>query len=182
MNRLGTFLSSAAILALLSGAAGDATAGKPKKPGPTPVTQSCTLSAGDATGGGNVGISVTAYGDLAMTVGGGTNLAAVLPAGSYSGIGRVLKKNGRMDFAFNDDGIICRLAESGDGPPPIYDPDVCRYRLILEFGLYDRKADLVRFDLPDSRARLWDFQQELNDQGDLDPVGSGQAILDVQFE
>lgn len=182
MNRLGTVLSSAAVLALVCGAAGNARAGKPdKKPGPKPVTQLCVLS-GDATGGGEVGISVTAYGDLAMTVVDSTNLAAVLSAGSYSGIGRVLKKGGRLDFAFNDDGVICRLAESGDGPPPIYDPNVCRYQLILEFGIYDRKAGLVRFELPTSRARLWDHQQDLNDDGYLDPIATGQAILDVQFE
>jgi len=183
MNRIGTLLSSAAVLALVCGVAGYATAGKPKKPGPTPVTQLCELS-GDAEGEGEVGVNVTAYGDLAMTVGGGTNLAAVLPAGSYSGIGRVLKgrTDSRLDFAFNEDGFRCRLVESGDGPPPIYDSDLCRYRLILEFGLYDRKADLVSFELPTSRARLWDFQQELNEDGDLDPVGAGHVILDVRFE
>ena len=77
MNRLGTLLSSAAVLALVCGVAADA---KPKEPAPTPVTQRCTLSE-DATGGGDVGISVTAYGDLAMTVGVGTNLAARPPRG-----------------------------------------------------------------------------------------------------
>lgn len=183
MNRLGTLLSSVTILALACAVAGDATAGKPdKKPGPRPVTQLCALS-GDATGGGEVGVSVTAYGSLAMSVLDGTNLAAVLSPNSYSGIGRVLKgKRSRLDFAFNDDGLTCRLAESGDGPPPIYDPEVCRYQLILEFGIYARKSDLVRFELPTSRARLWDHQQELNDDGYLDPIAAGQAILDVQFE
>ncbi len=183
MRRVGTFLATAAALALVCGVAADATAGKPvKKPGPEPVTQPCVLN-GDASGGGEVGVSVTAYGNLEMTVLGGP-LGAVLPAAPYSGIGRVLKDNkrSRLDFAYNDDGLLCRLPESSDGPPPIFDPEVCRYRLILEFGLYERKSDLVRFELPTSRARLWDFTQELNEDGYLDPISTGQANLDVQFE
>jgi hypothetical protein len=180
MRTLGTLLSSAAALALACGAVADA---KPKKPGPTPVTQPCVLS-GDATGGGEVGVSVTAYGNLAMTVSGGTNLAVVLPAGSYSGIGRVLKgKRSRLDFGFNDDGLSCRLPESADGPPPNTNPEVCQYQLILAYGTYDREADLVVFEgSPDATALLYDRQQSLNEDGFLDPIATGYAILNVQFE
>ena len=108
----------------------------------------------------------------------GTNLSEVLPAGDYSGTARALKdkKRSRLDFAFNENGGTCRLPESGDGPPPIDDPEVCRYHLILEYGIYDRGGDLVTFRLPDSRVRLWDYQQELNPEtGILDPIATGRC-------
>jgi hypothetical protein len=138
---------------------------------------------GDATEGGEVGVNVTTYGVLEMTVLPYTNLAGVLTAGSYFGIGRVLKKNGRLDFGFNDDGTICRMPVSSDGPPPILDSAVCQHHLILQHGLYDRKADLVVFEgPPDATALLYDYQQDLNENGFLDPIRTGYAILYVEFE
>lgn len=58
-----------------------------------------------------------------------------IPAGSHWGKARCLKKNategGRLDFYFD-----C----AGD------DLNTCSCRLIVRFGIYERKADMVMFD------------------------------------
>ncbi len=124
MNRLGTLLSSAAVLALVCGVAANA---KPTKV----TTQACTLlEDGDASGEGDVGIDVRSYGPLAMNIlrGGLETLfveGGFSPNGAYSGPGRVLKRQGRLDFYFDlpDDrlpaGRLGRGARSDHGHLPV---------------------------------------------------------------
>ena len=184
MRRLGTLLSSAAALALVCGVVADAKPNKQVHARPTLRAERRRQRRGE------VGINVTAYGDLAMTVVDGTSLAEVLDfaevqdPGHYSGIGRVLKgKSSRLDFGFNYDGRSCREPGSDDGPPPISDPGICRYHLVVAYGIYDRKADLVVFEgSPDARALLYDRHESLNEDGFLDEIAAGYAILNVQFE
>jgi hypothetical protein len=178
MRRLGTLLSSAAVLALVCGVVADA---KPKKPGPKPATQLCELD-GDATGGGQVGINVTTYGTLTMI-----NLEGELddvfiragdfsPNGSYTGQGRVLKRQGRLDFSFGVLEPDCRPKEWGEDPGP--GTGICQYQLILLNGVYHRKQDEVVFSATDGTEVL------LYDTWLDDPliVEGGTANLLVQFE
>jgi hypothetical protein len=176
MNRLGTLLSSAAVLALVCGVAADA---KPSKV----TTQACILlEVGDASGEGEVGIDVKSYGPLAMTVlrgelealfaGGGLG-----PNGSYSGPGRVLKRQGRLDFYFDLPASDCRPAGWEDEPGP--GTGFCQYRLILLNGVYDRKPDTVEFT-DGTEALLVDSWGVVYGYDPL--ISEGTANLVVQFE
>jgi len=122
-------------------------AGKPSG-GPKPVTQACELS-GDATGGGNVGITASSRGPLTMTIALDTQLASTFGrfggAGTYEGSGRVLKKQGRLDFWFDSPADPnCQPLEWGEEIPPV-DPAVCCYELLLLNGVYDSRKDTVWF-------------------------------------
>ena len=141
MNRLGTLLSSAAVLALVCGVAANA---KPTKV----TTQACILDGADASGEGDVGIDVRSYGLLEMNILSGDLETLFVegdfsPIGSYSGLGRVLKRQGRLDFYFDLAAPDCRPGDWDEVPGP--DTDICQYRLILLNGVYDRKADTVWF-------------------------------------
>ncbi len=81
--------------------------------------------------------------DKLLAVGPDDEPAWGLTEGDYSGYARVLKKDGRLDFAFTPyDAYGCRPVEWGDEYP--FD-EVCPYELILMNGLYDRKADTDTF-------------------------------------
>jgi len=184
MRQVGTFLATAAVLALVCGVAADATARKPDKPGKpggdAPKTQACTLS-GEADGQGVVGVDAKSYGPLTVTalrgmlddvfVAGGFS-----PNGSYIGQGRVLKKQGRLDFSFGVTEPECRPKEWGEEPGP--GTGICQYQLILINGVYDRKRDEVAFSATGGTGVL------LYDTWLDDPLISedGTANLLVQFE
>jgi hypothetical protein len=145
-----------AALALMLVVTADVAGEKPGG-GPKPVTQACTLG-NDATGGGNVGITASSSAPLAMTVAAGTQLASTfstLGAGAYEGLGRVLKKQGRLDFWFDFPADpTCRPIEWGEAPP--YDPEVCCYELLLLNGVYNSKKDTVWFG-SGTEAQLVDY-------------------------
>jgi hypothetical protein len=199
MYRLTKVACGAAALALVLGVTTETRAGKPDKPGgkpgnDQPKTQACILTEdGDATGGGEVGVDAKSYGPLTMTVvaeptgcdpDGETNtcnLADVFtPLGTdepYDGLGRVLKRDGRLDFDFNLDGSTCRPIEWGEEPGPDLDPAVCRYNLLLMNGVYDRKSDSVEFG-SGTTAQLFDWRAA---PGSV-RIGHGSARLLVQFQ
>jgi hypothetical protein len=175
-RRAGALLASAAILALVFGVTANA---KPSKV----TTQACTLlDDGDASGGGDVGIDVKSYGPLSMTVLGG-GLEALFegggfsPNGAYSGPGRVLKRQGRLDFYFDLPASDCRPAGWDDEPGP--GTGFCQYRLILLNGVYDRKADTVEFT-DGTEALLVDSWGVVYGYDTL--ISEGTANLVVQFE
>lgn len=146
-----------AALALALVVADGALAGKPGD-GPKPVTQACTLS-GDAEGGGTVGITASSRGPLTMTVAASTQLAGTFVvlggAGTYGGTGRVLKKQGRLDFWFDVPTRTCRPLEWGEEYPP-EDSEVCCYELVLLNGVYNSKKDAVSFG-SGTTAQLVDY-------------------------
>jgi hypothetical protein len=76
--------------------------------------------------------------------------------GVFYGQARVLKKDGRFDFDF--DTAPCESPTYGDGNEPPFgdDDDFCRYRLIVQDGIYDRKADTVVWEAG-SRVQLDDY-------------------------
>jgi len=170
MRNLTKLACCGSALALMLVVTDGAMAGKPGG-GPKPVMQACTLSS-DADGGGTVGITAWSSGPLTMTNISG-ELADVFGtlSSNQTGLGRVLKKQGRLDFWFDPDNAECRPIEWGEVPP--YDPDVCRYELLLLNGVYNSKRDTVSFG-PGTEALLYDFV--LGDQ-----VGSGTATLLVTF-
>lgn len=161
MSRLTTMACLGATLGLLLGGPGLAGAGKPDKPGKpgndVPRTQACTL-VGDANGSGTVGVDAKSHGPLTMTVGGTLDEVFMCqyfsPEEEYSGQGRVLKKQGRLDFWFDETGSDCRPRDWGEP----FGEGICRYRLILYDGLFDRKGDQVFFE--NARAELWDNLDE----------------------
>lgn len=205
MHRLMTVACGAAALALVLGVTTETRAGKPDKPGgkpgnDQPKTQACILTEeGDATGGGEVGVDAKSYGPLTMTVVAepltacdpdtdinSCNLANVIaalqPLDSYYGLGRILKREGRLDFDFNiEDGkpedVDCRPIEWGEEPGPNLDPAVCRYNLLLMNGVYDRKSDSVEFG-SGTTAQLFDWRAA---PGSI-RIGYGSARLLVQFQ
>jgi hypothetical protein len=146
MRNLTKLSCGGAALALALVVADGAVADKPGG-GPKPVTQACTLS-GDAMGGGTVGITAASRGTLTMVITANTQLAgtfiALGGAGTYAGTGRVLKKQGRLDFWFDVPDRTCRPLEWGEEYPP-EDPNVCCYELVLLNGVYNSKKDLVSF-------------------------------------
>jgi hypothetical protein len=154
----------------------DAVAGKPGG-GPPVVTQACTLS-GDATGRGTAGITASSRGPLAMDVQTGTQLASTFVAlggaGTYEGTGRVLKKQGRLDFWFDVPARTCRPLEWGEEYPP-EDSDVCCYELLLLNGVYNAKKDLVSFG-SGTAAQLVDYCAPAK----ISPDGATASLL-VQF-
>jgi hypothetical protein len=74
----------------------------------------------------------------------------------YYGKARALKRQGRFDFEFDEpvNGGAC-TSPGGDEPRP-YSPPLCRYRLIIEDGVYDGQSDDVRFETP-ARVFLYDY-------------------------
>jgi len=175
----------AATLAVVLGVATRAEAGKPDKPGgDQPKTQACVLS-GDATGGGQVGIDAKSYGPLAMTVVSGGQLELLFgaggfgPNGAYSGLGRVLKNQGRLDFYFDSPASVCRPADWGDEPGP--GTGICRYRLILLNGVFAQKAERVEFTATGGAGGL--LYDNWGVVYGYDPlISSGTANLQVQFQ
>ena len=172
MRRLGTLLSSAAVLALVCGVVADA---KPSKQ----FTRPCELS-GEASGGGEVGVKAWSYGPLTMTILGG-GLQDLLeggglgPNGYYSGPGRVL--DNRLDLYFDDlPDTGCRPKDWEDTPGP--GTGICRYRLILLNGVYDQNADKVEFST-ETEALLVDYWGEVYGYDPL--ISEGTANLVVQF-
>jgi hypothetical protein len=177
MNELTKLACGAAALALVLGATAETTAGRPGDD--KARTQACVLT-GDATGGGQVGIDAKSDGSLEMTISADTSLARVfdlLGVSSYSGLGRVLKREGRLDFYFGVEEPDCRPAEWGEQPGP--GTGICRYRLILLNGVYARKAGTVEFAATGGAdAALYD-----NWMVPGDPLlASGTADLVVRFE
>jgi len=166
-----------AALALILVVADGAVAGKPGA-APKPVTQACTLT-GDADGGGNVGITASSRGPLEMTIKTDTQLASTFVAlggaGTYGGSGRVLKKQGRLDFWFDVPSRTCRPLEWGETFPPA-DPGVCCYELLLLNGVYNSKKDTVSFG-SGTTAQLVDYCAP----GKISPDGATATLL-VQFK
>jgi hypothetical protein len=176
MRTLTRLAGCGAALALMLAVTADVKAGKPGG-GPKPVTQACTLT-GDATGGGTVGITASSRGPLTMTVSSPTDLATTfgtLGAGDYEGLGRVLKKQGRLDFWFDFPADpTCRPIEWGEEPP--YDPDeICCYELLLLNGVYDSRKDRVSFG-SGTTAQLVDYCAGQK----ISPEGATANLL-VQF-
>jgi len=157
MRDLTKLACCGAALALMLVVTDGAVAGKPGG-GPKPVTQACVLT-GDAEGGGTVGITASSRGPLTMTINLGTQLASTfgaLGAGTYEGSGRVLKKQGRLDFWFDYPAdLTCRPLEWGEQFPPV-DPAVCCYELLLLNGVYNSKRDTVSFG-SGTTAQLVDY-------------------------
>jgi len=180
MHNLTRLACCGAALALMLVVSADLTAGKPGG-GPKPVTQFCTLD-GDAGGTGTVGITASSSGPLMMIVLGG-ELAGVFDAlggpQTFAGQGRVLKKEGRLDFHFNSDGGNCRPIAWGEKPGPGLPSEVCRYHLLLLNGVYNRTADDVVFQAPITEAQLFDYHPELGNG--LVLIGEGSASLMVLF-
>jgi hypothetical protein len=118
------------------------------------TTQNCEMG-GDIESDGDVqvGIIVQAYGEQIHLTLSSAILDGKLDPGEYYGYARVLKKDGRLDFAFSDDpdeALVCRPVSKDDRPP--FDPGICPYELILMDGIYDRRADTVEFG---SKARRY---------------------------
>ncbi len=159
MRNLTKLACCGAALALMLVVTDGAVAGKPGA-APKPVTQACTLT-GDATGGGTVGITASSRGPLEMAVkarhGAGEHIRLSLHPGRdlYEGTGRVLKKQGRLDFWFDVPVRTCRPLEWGETFPPA-DPDVCCYELLLLNGVYNSKKDTVSFG-SGTTAQLVDY-------------------------
>ena len=167
-----------AALALALGVTADVRAGKPGND--QPKTQACTLT-GEAEGTGRVGIDAKSYGDLSMTVQSGS-LAAVfnqeLGVGTFSGKGRVLKTQGRLDFHFDLSETGCRPPAYGEEPGSLPD-GVCRYHLMLLNGVYNRKKDDVVFQAPGTEAQLFDYDYRVG--SGLVLIGEGSANLMLLF-
>jgi hypothetical protein len=176
MRDLTKIVCCGAALALVLVMTAGVEAGKPGG-GPKPVTQACELT-GDATGGGTVGITASSRGPLAMTIAPDTQLAntflALGGAGTYEGSGRVLKKQGRLDFWFDIPTDTCRPLEYGEEIPPT-DTTVCCYELLLLNGVYNSKEDTVTFG-SGTTAQLVDYcvNQKISPEG-------ATANLLVQF-
>lgn len=166
-----------AALALMLAVTADVAGEKPGG-GPKPVTQACALT-GDATGGGNVGITASSSGPLTMDIAAGTQLASTFVAlggaGTYEGTGRVLKKQGRLDFWFDiPKDVTCRPLAWGEEIPPV-DPAVCCYELLLLNGVYDSRKDTVWFG-SGTAAQLVDYCA--NER--ISPDGASAALV-VRF-
>jgi hypothetical protein len=126
MRRILTILAIGAVFCLFVPLA---VAEKPSKPGGGG-------GGGGHNGGGSGGGSIPLY--LGPDVlEGQTDVAE----GSYWGYARLLKArtSSRFDFFFRRSAGTC-VAPAGREAPS------CDYRLILEYGLFDRKADTVTFD------------------------------------
>lgn len=179
MRKLTRLACGGAALALVLGVTADVKAGKPGND--QPKTQACTLT-GDAQGAGQVGIDAKSYGPLTMTVEEGTALAAVFVrlgvTEAYSGQGRVLKSQGRLDFHFDTPGSECRPIAYGEEPGPGLPAEVCRYHLLLLNGVYNRKANEVEYQAPTTEAQLFDYTIPVG-SGTL--IGEGSANLMVLF-
>ena len=166
--------------------AGFAAGKKPAKPAgqdKAPVLQECAIAA-DADEGSNntIGVNVSSYGPLDITVAEATPLSLVMPWGAtaYSGQARCLKKQGRFDLFFGATG--CRPYTDEDGPPDTWNiGEICQYRLIIEEGIYARKADMVVFEFDTAKASLFDYVS-YNPSADppLQPE-TGTANLTIQF-
>jgi hypothetical protein len=198
-HRLTKVACGAAALALVLGVTAETRAGKPDKPTGTPAndqpkTQACTLGEeGDATGEGQVGIDAKSYGKLTLTLVEGKPLESVFSGAlsdlmTFHGQGRVLKRQGYLDFHFDSgdtsqDLVGCRPIEFGEEPGPGLDPDVCQYHLQMLNGVYDRKADTVTFT--NTMAQIFDYRSSMpNEDGSGYKllIGSGSASVLVQFE
>jgi hypothetical protein len=161
MRRIVTFLVAAAVFCLFVPLV---TAEKPDKPGGggggggdkggRTTTEVCKMSGDiqsivDGTFGEvEVGVTVQRYGPkvdlwLSSALLQGAWAEWELTETTYSGFVRVLKKDGRLDFVFNKDGSDCRPIKWGDEPP--YADDICSFELILDHGVYDRRADTDLF-------------------------------------
>lgn len=169
MRDLTRLACCGAALALILVVTDGAVAGKPGA-GPKPVTQACALS-GDASGSGQVGITASSSGPLTTQIAAGTRLASTFlalgGAGTYEGLGRVLKKQGRLDFWFDVPAdVTCRPIEWGDEPGPDLDPAVCCYELLLLNGVYDSRNDTVWFGTG-TEAQLVDYcaNQKISPEG-----------------
>jgi hypothetical protein len=119
------------------------------------TTQNCEME-GDIVSDGDVqvGIIVQAYGEQIHLALSSAILDGKLDPGEYYGYARVLKKDGRLDFAFSGDpeeALDCRPV-SKDDQPPFEGLGICPYELILMDGIYDRRADTVEFG---SKARRY---------------------------
>ena len=172
MRNLTKLACCGAALALMLVVTDGAVAGKPGA-APKPVTQACTLT-GDATGGGTVGITASSRGPLTMTITEGgleETFVALGGAGTYGGTGRVLKKQGRLDFWFDIPSRTCRPLEWGETFPPA-DPDVCCYELLLLNGVYNSKKDTVSFG-SGTTAQLVDYCAP----GKISPDGATANLL-----
>ena len=167
--------------------AGFAAGKKPAKPAgqdKAPVLQECDITGDAKTTAGSdktIGVNVSSYGPLDITVGAGT-LSNVMPWGAtaYSGQARCLKKQGRFDLFFGDSG--CRPYTYEDGPPDTWNiGEICQYRLIIEDGIYARKADMVEFQFETAKASLYNYAL-YNPSADppLQPE-TGTAYLRIQF-
>jgi hypothetical protein len=158
MRRILTILAIGAVFCLFVPLA---VAEKPSKPGggggggghngggsgggSTPTTQNVVIAGQVSSDGAvEVGIDVNAYSgeEIPLYLGpdvleGQTDVAE----GSYWGYARLLKArtSSRFDFFFRRSAGTC-VAPAGREAPS------CDYRLILEYGLFDRKADTVTFD------------------------------------
>ena len=166
MRNLTKLACCGAALALMLVVTDGAVAGKPGA-APKPVTQACTLT-GDATGGGTVGITASSRGPLTMEIAANTPLAStfgILGVDTYEGSGRVLKKQGRLDFWFDVPARTCRPLEWGEEFPPA-DDDVCCYELLLLNGVYDSKKGTVSFG-SGTAAQLVDYcaQEKITPDG-----------------
>ena len=175
MGNLTRLACSTAALALMLGVTADVGAGKPGSD--QPKKQACTLT-GEAEGAGQVGIDAKSYGPLTMTVKSGqlANVFATLGVATYSGQGRVLKSQGRLDFHFDIPASDCRPIAWGEDPGDLPE-GVCRYHLLLQNGVYDRKTDDVVFQAG-TEAQLFDYQIPVG-EGTL--IGEGSANLMVLF-
>jgi hypothetical protein len=173
MRNLTKLACCGAALAQMLVVTDGAVAGKPGA-APKPVTQACTLT-GDATGGGTVGITASSRGPLEMTIKVDMQLATTFSAlggaGTYEGSGRVLKKEGRLDFWFDVPARTCRPLEWGEEFPPA-DDDVCCYELLLLNGVYDRKKDTVSFG-SGTTAQLVDYCAPAK----ISPEGATASLL-----
>ncbi len=157
MRRIVMFLVAGAIFCLFVPLASAA-----KKPGDgggggggaRVTTEKCSMD-GDIVSDGDVqvGITVQAYGEQIHLTLSSDILDGKLDPGEYYGQARVLKKDGRLDFAFSNDpeeALVCRPVSKDDRPP--FDPGICPYELILMDGISDRRADTVDFG---SKARRY---------------------------
>ena len=89
-----------------------------------------------------VGIDVKTYGpSILLTL--SPSLAGEY-AGTYWGVARMLKKDGRLDFYFDPSGTNTNCGALQSNSSTIVCPD----RLILLDGIYDRKANTVSFSQP----------------------------------
>lgn len=176
MRNLTRLACGGAALALMLAVTADVRAGKPGND--QPKTQACTLT-GDAEGTGRVGIDAKSYGPLSMTVQSGplAGVFATLGPATYSGQGRVLKNQGRLDFHFDIPVSACRPPAYGEEPGSLPD-GVCRYHLMLLNGVYDRKANEVVYHAPGTEAQLFDYDIPVG-EGTL--IGEGSANLMVRF-
>jgi hypothetical protein len=191
MRNITKLVCCGAALALMLGVAADVGAGKPDKPDKPghpgqgdPKTQACTLADdSDATSTEcTVGVDAKSFGPLGMAIEAGTSLAdtfaALNGAGTYTGLGRVLKRQGFLDFTFNTDGSDCRPLEFGEPTGSELPGDVCHYLLQVRYGVYDRKGDSVIFQ----NSLAWLYDHSLPEGGQLISVVGDTANLQFLFE